>query len=67
MLKLIFDRYVAKGGKRSFDDFQSPHTGLVGLVYLDNVPTILFWEKELDDLGVVRPTAEELRDADSRV
>ncbi|WP_035198396.1 hypothetical protein [Agrobacterium tumefaciens] len=67
MLKFIFDRYVAKGGSRTFDEFQNPHTGLVGLAYIDGEPTVLFWSDELVDLCVKKPTVKELKDADSRV
>lgn len=67
MLKFIFDRYVAHGGDKTFDDFQNPHTGLVGLAYIDGEPAVLFWADELVALGVEKPTVKELKDADSRV
>jgi hypothetical protein len=67
VLEFIFDRYVAKGGDRTFDEFQNPHTGLVGLAYIDGEPTVLFWADELVNLGVKKPTVKELKDADSRV
>lgn len=67
MLKLIYDRYVKAGGKKSFDEFQNPHANIIGVAYIDGAPSIIVWGDELTKLKVKQPTEEELRVADNGI
>lgn len=60
MLQLIYDRYVAAGGQLSFDELVHPMGGLFQVTLVDGKPVLTRWDDSLDELGVEKPTTEEL-------